>query len=363
MAASNPPISPPSTEKTLQDPDQCLANYHFSLPPELIAQRPLPSRDHSRLLVYHCSTERVEHSHFHQLHRHLPPRSVLLLNDSKVFPCRLTGRKESGGKVEIFLLSPRENERGLFPCLLKSSGKKRQGERYLVDGVSLELADVQGDLFWLKGEAQEVRELLANSALVPIPPYIRGGVGDRRDEGDYQTLYAQSLGSVAAPTAGLHFTPQVLANLRARDIATPSLTLHVGHGTFAPIKAEKIRDHRMHRERFFIPPATITQIRKHWGELFCVGTTCLRVLESLGNLREDNGGSEGIHGETDIFLHPGKAITSIRGLVTNFHLPQSSLFILVCALVGRVRALELYQLAVDRGYRFFSYGDAMLVLR
>ena len=165
---------------------------------------------------------------------------------------------------------------------------------------------------------------------------------------------------MAAPTAGLHFTPQVFGQLRERQITTHALTLHVGRGTFSPIQVEQLRDHRMHREHFIIPPETARVIQRHWGELFCVGTTCLRVLESL---TESKGRAPEGWGETELFIRPGgPTVGSIRGLITNFHLPQSSLFILVCALVGRKRALELYQLAREQGYRFFSYGDAMLVL-
>ena len=203
---------------------------------------------------------------------------------------------------------------------------------------------------------------------MPIPHYIRKGVGDDRDRQDYQTLYAREVGSVAAPTAGLHFTPQVFHRLAARGVACHYLTLHIGQGTFAPVKVENLGEHRMHRETFSLPQETQRAIQQNWGELYCVGTTCLRVLESLAD-REGNyttahapplGGSPQA---TDIFLHPGKPISSIKGLVTNFHLPQSSLFILICALIGRQKALKLYQVAKDKEYRFFSYGDAMLVLR
>ena len=341
--------------------DDQLANYHFELPQDLIAQRPVVPRDHSRLLVYHCSSGEVAHAHFYELHHYLPRGSVLIGNDSKVFACRLLGRKASGGQAEIFFLTPVEGA-GPYPVLIKCSGPKRPGDRYFVGETSLELVRIHQSQFWLKGDGSKLREILAGQGLVPIPPYIRGGISDQRDRKDYQTLYAQREGSVAAPTAGLHFTPRVLQNLAAQDIAFHHLTLHVGQGTFAPIRGEDLCEHRMHQEQFFIPPETARAIQHHWGELFCVGTTGLRVLESLGQSFK-NTGDFPRQGETDLFLRPGSIISSIRGLITNFHLPLSSLFILVCALIGRERALALYQTARDQGYRFYSYGDAMLVLR
>ena len=347
--------------KTLNGLDGQLASYDFELPQSFVAQRPVSPRDRSKLLVYHCSTGEVEHTYFYQLHHYLPRGSHVILNNSKVFACRLWGSKKQGGKAEIFLLAPKLNERGEFSALIKCSGKKRVGDSYVVHGVSLELVGQGRDgIFWLRGDLDKLRSL----AMVPIPPYIRSGVGDERDERDYQTLYAKNEGSVAAPTAGLHFTPEVFAQLTSRQIATHSLTLHVGRGTFAPINTETLKEHQMHEEEFFIPPETEVVIGQNWGKLFCVGTTCLRVLQSLaddrGDYRGDDGG--GIR-STDLFLCPGKPITAIKGLITNFHLPKSSLFILVCALIGRQKALQLYELAKDKSYRFFSYGDAMLVLR
>ena len=357
-------LAPDQAPKLEQD--QFVANYHFELPEQLIAQRPVAPRDHSRLLVYHVPSGEVNHAHFFDLPQYLPPDSALILNDSKVFPCRLKGKKVTGGQAEIFLLSATGAE-GIFPALIKCSGKKRPGDRYIITGagakalLELELVKIEQDIFWLAGNSDQVRIALKNSSLVPIPPYIRGGVSNRQDVEDYQTLYAKRPGSVAAPTAGLHFTPEVFCNLAARGIPPHYLTLHVGHGTFAPIKAKNVQGHFMHRERFFIPPKTQALIQQRWGKLFCVGTTCLRALESLAR---QEGKQHGEFWETDIFLYPGgPPITSIKGLITNFHLPQSSLFVLVCALVGRQKALQLYQLAIAEGYRFFSYGDAMLVLR
>lgn len=341
--------------------DHQLSEYEFDLPKSFVAQRPVSPRDHSKLLIYHSQTGKVEHSHFHKLHQYLPPQSHLVLNDSKVFSCRLLGRKKEGGRAEIFLLSPGVNQRGEFPALVKCSGKKQVGDSYEVSGVFLKIVERRKDgIFWLQGDLEKLRPL----ALVPIPPYIRNGLGDERDRLDYQTFYARQEGSVAAPTAGLHFTPRVFSCLASKQIAIHTLTLHVGRGTFAPISAETVPEHQMHEEEFELPLATQKIIKEHWGNLYCVGTTCLRVLESLADKQGDYRGcaQSGVQ-KTDIFLYPGKPITSIRGLVTNFHLPKSSLFILVCSLIGRENALRLYELAKRKSYRFFSYGDAMLILR
>ncbi|MCY4644828.1 MAG: tRNA preQ1(34) S-adenosylmethionine ribosyltransferase-isomerase QueA [Bacteriovoracales bacterium] len=352
-------------ETSPKNPNLRLSSYDFHLPESLVAQRPADPRDSSRLLVYRISKDEVIHSHFYDLHHHLPEGCPLILNNSKVFPCRLVGKKETGGEAEIFFLSPRpEKQTGWAQALIKCSGKKKIGDRYIVDQTVLELAKVEEGVFWLKGPDEEIDRLIKRSGTTPIPPYIRKGRGDERDEGDYQTLYGKVEGSVAAPTAGLHFTPKVFDNLASRHITPHFLTLHVGLGTFAPIKTENIEEHSMHQERFFIPKATRSLIDKKWGKLYCVGTTCLRVLESLGGKNPlPLGDARGEAGETDLFIHPEKKISSIEGLITNFHLPKSSLFILICALIGRKKALELYETAKASGYRFFSYGDAMLVLR
>ena len=346
----------------MEDADQLLSSYQFELPAPFVAQRPANPRDHSRLLVYHHSSNEVIHTHFYELPQYLPQNSTLILNNTKVFPCRLKGHKISGGKVEIFLLSAHEKE-GLFPALIKGTGKKRVGDHYLVQGISLEVVKREESLFWLKGDREQVRQLLEYSALIPIPPYIRNGMSDLKDKQDYQTLYAKELGSVAAPTAGLHFTKRVFNGLAVRNITSHYLTLHVGQGTFASVKTEKLLDYRMHKERFFIPLETQSVIQQRWGELYCVGTTSLRALESLSDEYGHYRPPPQKMGETGLFLYPGKHIHSIKGLITNFHLPQSSLLMLVACLIGRQKTLEIYELAKKEGYRFFSYGDAMLVLR
>ena len=232
-----------------------------------------------------------------------------------------------------------------------------------MEGVELELLAREGRQFWLGGKREEVYQLADQVGRMPIPPYIRQGLGDFADRRDYQTLYAQEVGSVAAPTAGLHFTPRVFYRLKQRSVACHFLTLHVGPGTFTPIETPRLGDHAMHHEQFVIPQATQEVIANHWGQLFCVGTTSLRAVESLADaeghyLAPGPGGRE-----TGLFIRPGSPLHSSQGLITNFHLPESSLFVLFCAVVGRERALELYRLAVERGYRFFSYGDAMVILR
>lgn len=341
-----------------------LSSYHYELPQELIAQRPVERRDHSRLLVYREEDDRVEHVLFKDLPNYLPENTSLVLNNSKVFPCRLNARKPSGGKVEIFLLQKYSSDGG-YSALLKSSGKKRVGERLIIDGgleATIESREEKGS-FKLSFNG-DILPLLEKDALVPIPPYIRGGQSDEQDRLNYQTIYAsgdkKAEGSVAAPTAGLHFTDKVFNDLDALGIGRSFVTLQVGLGTFSPVKVDDIREHPMHSENYYVEQVEWLKILSAKKRI-AVGTTSLRVLESLWPDREQYRGGE--VKDTDIFLYPGKEIASIDGLITNFHLPESTLLMLVSSLIGREKTLELYNLAVKEGYRFFSYGDAMLILR
>jgi len=341
-----------------------LSSYHYELPQKLIAQRPVEPRDHSRLMVYFEESDKVEHVLFKDLPKFLPENSTLVLNNSKVFPCRLNALKPSGGKVEIFLLQKYSSD-GEYSALLKSSGKKRVGDRLIIEG-SLEATIISREE---KGSFKlafngDILALLEKDALVPIPPYIRGGQSDEQDRLNYQTIYAsgdkKAEGSVAAPTAGLHFTERVFSDLDARKIDRNFVTLQVGLGTFSPVKVDDIREHPMHSENYYVEQdqwQSILAAKKR----IAVGTTSLRVMESLWQTRQEYRGGE--LQETDIFLYPGKEIASIDGLVTNFHLPESTLLMLVSSLIGREKTLELYNVAVIEGYRFFSYGDAMLILR
>lgn len=337
--------------------DLLLSSYDYDLPAEQIAKRPASPRHDSKLLVYDESSDTITHDIFLNLDQYLDRGSELVLNKSKVFPCRLLGEKDTGAKVEVFILSLTPTDLG-HECLIKSSSKKKVGDRYLFDGFTGTLAGhgEQGTFFIQFN--QGIEEVLGKGN-VPIPPYIRDGVSDEQDKADYQTIYAANSGSVAAPTAGLHFTQEVFDRLDIKGIGRSFVTLHVGLGTFAPVKAEDISQHKMHTENFFVEKREWSQIKKA-SKRFAVGTTSLRVLESLWN--EENI-EEGKMYETDIFLHPGVPVQSIDGLITNFHLPGSTLIMLVASLIGREKTLEIYKVATEQGYRFFSYGDAMLILR
>lgn len=349
------------------DNDLLLKSYSYHLPDELIAQRPVDPRDSSRLLVFDESSGEIEHARFRDLAKFLPPKATLVLNNSRVFPCRLVAKKITGGKAELFFLSLVNTQKG-YHCLIKTTGKKRVGDQFILAGsfgeIIASINDINEDgVFFLTIDG-ELTHLIEEVGKVPIPPYIRSGESDEQDLADYQTLYArvdlEGTGSVAAPTAGLHFTKNVFSDLAEKNIYPQYVTLHVGLGTFRPVKAENIMDHKMHEENFFVEEGEWQTIKKSDYRI-AVGTTSLRVLESLWPAKESYKGGE-MKG-TDIFLHPGKNVESINALITNFHLPESTLLMLVSALIGREKTLELYNIAVKERYRFFSYGDAMLILR
>jgi S-adenosylmethionine:tRNA ribosyltransferase-isomerase len=344
--------------------DLLLQSYDFHLPPELIADRPVPDRHSSKLLVFNEATGEVIHTHYSEIGNYLPSESTLVFNRSKVFPCRLMGHKPSGGEAEVFVLSL-ISENGLYPAMLRAAGKRRVGDEFLFDGLKAKLEVIQGDgtfLISFNTSAEKLPELLESIGKIPIPPYIRGGESDELDKKTYQTVYAKESGSVAAPTAGLHFSSELLDKLSKQGHHLASVTLHVGAGTFAPVKADNILDHKMHEEFYSIDQENLKLIQDAKFRI-AVGTTSLRTLESAwknNNVQFDP--SAGLQG-TAIFLHPGKQVHSIDALVTNFHLPKSSLLMLVSSLIGREKVMELYQIAIEHRYRFFSYGDGMLILR
>jgi S-adenosylmethionine:tRNA ribosyltransferase-isomerase len=346
------------------DSDLLLSSYDFHLPPQLIADRPVPDRHSSRLLVYEENSGKVTHSTFREISQFLPSRSTLIFNRSRVFPCRLMGRKSTGGEAQVFILSLMAKGR-LYPCMIRASGKRREGEEYEFGELRGILKEVVGDgTFFVEFNYshEKLLEELEEIGKIPIPPYIRGGISDEQDKKNYQTVYAQEVGSVAAPTAGLHFSQELLDDLKLKGHRLASLTLHVGAGTFAPIKTENILEHQMHEEFYSIDRENLSLIQQATFRL-AVGTTSLRTLESAwGGERVEFDQSQGFK-STSIFLHPGKKVHSIDALVTNFHLPKSSLIMLVSSLIGRKKTLELYDLAVRERYRFFSYGDGMLILR
>ncbi|NOT78042.1 MAG: tRNA preQ1(34) S-adenosylmethionine ribosyltransferase-isomerase QueA [Bacteriovoracaceae bacterium] len=346
--------------------DLKLSSYSYDLPPELVAQRPIDgvNRDLSRLMVYNAATGQLTHDHFYNLDKYIPVDSTLVFNQSKVFPSRLLGQKNSGGRAELFLLSAEKNEKNIFPCLIKSRGKKKIGDVFnFSEDLSALIKEINEDgtfgvQLTIPNKFPTLMNYLQNHAMIPIPPYIRKGESDEKDKTSYQTLYSKDVGSVAAPTAGLHFTENVFNKLKLKKIESAFVTLHVGLGTFKPVTVDNLSDHIMHSEDYFIDQANQNKI-KAAKNIFAVGTTSLRVLESsFGQEVTPNQ----IY-KTQIFLHPGIEIQSVRGLITNFHLPESTLLMLVSALIGREKTLELYKLAVLEKYRFFSYGDAMLIIK
>lgn len=354
-------------------------DFHFDLPEDRIAQHPAAERDQSRLLVLDRVSGGLEHRIFAAIPQLLSPGDLLVLNDSRVIPARLRGIKvPSGGAVEILLLE--ENAPLDWWVMLRPGKRVRPGSRIQFttrDGApSCLVATVTGknDEGWCRLEFSGVADLHATlDAIgeVPLPPYIARTVHDDAPEDlvRYQTVYASHDGSVAAPTAGLHFTPALLDTIRARGVEVRFVTLHVGHGTFAPVKSESISDHRMHEERFDVPAGTAEawcRAKDGGNRVVAVGTTSVRVLESVA--RAHSGRVVAGHGRTRIFLHPPERFSAVDALVTNFHLPESTLLMLVSSFaapgetdLGRLRVLHAYREAIRLGYRFYSYGDAMFI--
>jgi S-adenosylmethionine:tRNA ribosyltransferase-isomerase len=327
--------------------------FDYHLPEELIAQAPLPERDASRLLVLPRAGGEPQHRAVRELPALLRPGDLLVVNDARVIPARLQGRKEgTGGKVELLLVEPLGGPDWL--ALGQASKPLREGMQVEVLGSRIEIREVRsgGELVVrlpLHGDA--LWSFLEEAGELPLPPYIRHAPGPL-DRERYQTVFARERGAVAAPTAGLHFTPALIEALRAREIGIARITLHVGPGTFLPVRVERTEDHRMHSERYFLPEETAKAIARA-GRVIAVGTTALRTLEA-------SQGRPGA-GATDLFIAPGYEFRAVDGLFTNFHLPRSTLLMLVAAFAGLDRIRAAYQEAVDRRYRFFSYGDAMLI--
>jgi len=330
-----------------------LAEFEYELPDELIAQAPLPERDASRLLVLPRGSGPLQHRRIRDLPELLGPGDVLVVNDARVIPARLHGRKAgTGGKVELLLVEPLGGAEWL--ALGQSSKPLREGARVEVLGSAIEIVRVRegGELVVrLPLEGDALWRFLDEAGEVPLPPYIRHAPGPA-DRERYQTMFARERGAVAAPTAGLHFTPALIEALRARSVAIAPITLHVGPGTFLPVRVQRIEDHRMHRERYFVPDESALAIAAA-RRVIAVGTTALRTLEA-------SRGRAGA-GSTDLFIAPGYEFRAVDGLLTNFHLPRSTLIMLVSAFAGLERIREAYREAIRERYRFFSYGDAMLI--
>ena len=344
-----------------------LSAYDFDLPSDQIADRPVSCRHDSKLLVYDARLDKVIHSKFLNIADYLPSDSLLVLNRSKVFPGRLLGKKTTGGLAELLLLSPKPlktTQVPLYSVMIKTTGRKKVGDRFSFENnLTAEIQAIHEDgTFSVRFNIDEISSLLEKIGHTPIPPYIRNGIDDERDKTDYQTVYASEPGSIACPTAGLHFTAQVFSRLKEKKIDTATVSLHVGPGTFAPVKCENIMEHKMHKESFIVDNENAVKILSN-PKRIAVGTTTLRTLESCVTAAGKLEFTPDEWRSTDIFLHPGKKVHSVSGLVTNFHLPRSTLLMLVGSLIGREKTLELYALAVREKYRFFSYGDAMLILR
>ena len=336
------------------------SDFYYDLPQELIAQTPRDRRDASRLLTLDKHTGRTEHHHFYELPQFLRPGDCLVLNNSRVLPARLIGHRPTGGAVELLLLVDRGSD--VWECLVRPGKKLREGARVSFGDGQLQ-AEIQSVLpggnrlvhFEYQGIFLEVLEELGR---MPLPPYIKA---ELQDQERYQTVYSKVVGSAAAPTAGLHFTPELLEQIEAMGVKLCYVTLHVGLGTFRPVKEEEITDHEMHSEYCVIPQETadiINETKRQGGRVICVGTTSCRTLESWAG---EDGVVPATGGWTDIFIYPGYRFKVMDALITNFHLPESTLIMLVSALAGREHILSAYQEAVRERYRFFSFGDAMLI--
>ena len=336
------------------------SDFYFELPEELIAQTPIPERDHSRLLVLDRQTGEIEHRHFFDLPDYLREGDCLVINDSRVLPARLLGSRSSGGSVELVLL--RDLSEGRWECLSRPGRKTKPGtELSFGDGelraTVLEVAEGGNRIvqFHYEGIFLEVLERLGK---MPLPPYIKE---ELQDAERYQTVYSRELGSAAAPTAGLHFTNELLERIRAKGVKVCTVTLHVGLGTFRPVKEDEVEDHEMHAEFCIVPEETariVTETKRRGGRVVAVGTTSCRTLESFAS---EDGMLSPSSGWTSIFIYPGYRFRCVDALVTNFHLPESTLIMLVSALAGREQVLNAYAAAVKERYRFFSFGDAMFI--
>jgi len=336
------------------------SDFNFYLPEELIAQTPIEKRDASRLLHLDKHSGEISHEHFFDLPKHLKKGDCLVLNDSRVLPARLFGTRSTGGSIEVVLL--RDLGEGKWECLTRPGKKTRPGAEIIfgnneLTGVVEEVTEGGNRIIRFRHEGifLEILDKLGN---MPLPPYIKASLEDKER---YQTVYSRELGSAAAPTAGLHFTPELLKQIEDMGVKLCYVTLHVGLGTFRPVKEENILDHEMHSEFCIVPEETanvINETKRAGGRVICVGTTSCRTIESFAN---EDGTIAPTSGWTNIFIYPGYKFKCLDALVTNFHLPESTLIMLVSALAGRDNVLNAYSTAVEEKYRFFSFGDAMFI--
>lgn len=337
-----------------------VSEFDYELPEELIAQHPLEKRDESKLMILDRKNKTIEHKVFKDIIDYLKPGDCLVRNNTKVIPARLYGKKETGAKVEFLLLNRIEND--IWETIVRPGNKLHSGAKVIfADGIlKAEILDT------MVGGTRKVKfyyegifnEILDKIGLMPLPPYIHEKI---KEKDRYQTVYAQFEGSAAAPTAGLHFTPKLLEEIQKKQVEIANVTLHVGIGTFRPVKEQTVEEHQMHTEHFYIKKEDAEKINKtkqNGGRIIAVGTTSCRVLETIA---DEKGIVKECEGDTSIFIYPGYKFKILDGLITNFHLPQSTLLMLVSALVGKDYIMKAYKEAVKEKYRFFSFGDAMFI--
>ena len=341
-----------------------VSDFSYDLLPELIARYPVPERDASRLMLLNRTTLSVGEDRFANLSAYLKPGDLLVMNDTRVVPARIFGSKESGGKVEIFLVQRDTGDSERWSCLLRASKKFREGQVILLAGGMLATVCSRLDAESWQVEfsgPEPFDSWLEREGHMPLPPYFQR-TDELCDRERYQTVFSKAPGAVAAPTAGLHFTRELLAELNVKGIETAYLTLHTGLGTFQPVRVERVEDHRIHTERYAIPAATAVAIRAakdRGARVVAVGTTTTRTLEYAA---DPDGNVEAGDGEADIFIYPGYRFKVVDALITNFHLPESTLLMLVSAFAGSEYIQKAYREAIRRGLRFYSYGDAMLIV-
>lgn len=344
-----------------------VSDYDYFLPEEQIAQDPLADRSSSKLLVLDKNTGETSHHVFKEIIDYLNPGDCLCINNTKVIPARLIGRKKTGGVVEVLLLKRLEDEKSKWEVLTRPGKKARVGDEIIFGGEGPEDFDLLCRVTEVKEDGNRIvefeydgifEEILDKLGQMPLPPYITHRLEDKNR---YQTVYAKIKGSAAAPTAGLHFTNELLEQIKEKGVKVVSVTLHVGLGTFRPVQVENILDHKMHSEYYEVSEETakiLNETKANGGRIISVGTTSTRTLESV---TDENGIVHAGSGETQIFIYPGYKFKAIDGLITNFHLPKSTLIMLVSALAGRKNVLNAYKEAVEKKYRFFSFGDAMFI--
>ncbi|MDL1964321.1 MAG: tRNA preQ1(34) S-adenosylmethionine ribosyltransferase-isomerase QueA [Deltaproteobacteria bacterium] len=349
-----------------------ITDYNYDLPNELIAQKPIEKREHSKLIFLHRKTGGLSHHKFYEICEFFLPSDILIVNNTEVVPGRLIGKKDTGGKAEILILDyakgvnkRKDDNTFIYECLIKSSKRTRQGSTIFFDqGLKAEVINSRNEIYSVKFTCKsDFEELLYRIGKIPLPPYIRRDQDDITcdDKQSYQTVYASQKGAIAAPTAGFHFTEKLIEKIESKGVKIVEITLHVGYGTFLPVRVLDIRDHAIHAEWCTIPEKSaeiINNAKANGSRIIAVGTTCVRSLEYLS---DTNGNIVNKSGNCDLFIYPGYKFKVIDAMITNFHLPKSTLLMLVSAFAGRKNILDAYKVAIKKRYRFYSYGDAMFI--